>query len=100
MTDASKQDSSASFAADSSLKRGRFKDNSSIFYVSSLQLADFKDERYKAAEVKVQLGRLHVIWVLLNQSRLSMPAALECQHSLCGKRLKLAQALLKNLDID
>ena len=35
-----------------------------------------------------------------NQRRLSMPAALECQHSLCGKRLKLAQALLKNLDIN
>ena len=46
--------------ADSSLKRGYFKDNSSIFYVSSLKLVDFKDERCMAAEAKVQLGKLHV----------------------------------------
>ena len=56
----SPQGPSASFVADSSLKRGYFKDNSSIFYVSSLKLADFKDERCMAAEVKVQLGKLHV----------------------------------------
>ena len=55
------KDDSSSFYV-SSLKRGCFKDNSSIFCVPSLKLADFKDERCMAAEVKVQLGKLHVIW--------------------------------------
>ena len=56
----SPQGSYTSFVADSSLKRGYFKDNSSIFYVSSLKLVDFKDERCMAVEVKLQFGKLHV----------------------------------------
>ena len=66
----------------SSLKRGCFKDNSSIFCVSSLKLADFKDERYKAAEVKVRIGKFHVTWraakpaQAINASSALMPAPL------------------------
>ena len=89
----SRQDSSAIFVADSSLKRGYFKDNSSIFYVSSLKLVDFKDERCMAAEAKVQLGKLHVTWPAAEPAQ-AINASTACERNCLNSHKRSLKSLI------